>query len=391
MKLGYVVPEFPSQTHAFFWREITALRQLGAEVSIVSTRCADMSAVKHAFALPAKEETFYLHPPKLSFIVYALCRLPWLLSALCYALRLQGRKAKLVTLYCAVLAAGLRQHAEQKKLTHIHGHSCANVAHILAMASLRGGPSYSLTLHGSLETYGDNHRQKFALARFVSTVTRPLQQDVMALMQWPADKVPVISMGVDTQKFPGLPREVDAEQPLQLISVARLALGKGHKFTLEALAECKKLGYVWRYAIVGSGPDEQAIKQTVQDLQLQDWVDFKGSMGEAGVIDALEKADVLMLTSQGTFEAAPVCVMEAMASAIPTITSIIGGTADMITNAEDGFLVPQGDVAAITQALKAFFERRELVVQLGEQARRRALVQFDYVALGEKLLRAIEA
>jgi glycosyltransferase involved in cell wall biosynthesis len=309
----------------------------------------------------------------------------------CYALRLQGVKAKLTAIYCAVLAAGLRQHAVKKQLTHIHGHSCANVAHILAMASLKGGPSYSLTLHGSLETYGDNHQSKFALARFVSTVTRPLQRDVMTLMQWREDKVPVISMGVDTSQFQGLPRVQNDNQPVRFISVARLALGKGHKFTLEALAECKKLGYSWRYVIVGSGPDEQAIKQTVQDLELQDWVEFKGSMGEGGVIEALELADILMLTSRGTFEAAPVCVMEAMASAIPTITSIIGGTADMITNAEDGFLVPQGDVLAITQAMTAFFEQREWIIQMGEQARKRALIQFDYIALAEKLLRAMKA
>jgi len=28
MRIGYLVPEFPSQTHAFFWREVQALQEI---------------------------------------------------------------------------------------------------------------------------------------------------------------------------------------------------------------------------------------------------------------------------------------------------------------------------------------------------------------------------
>ena len=38
MRIGYLIPEFPAQTHTFIWREMKELERLGAEVAIVSTR-----------------------------------------------------------------------------------------------------------------------------------------------------------------------------------------------------------------------------------------------------------------------------------------------------------------------------------------------------------------
>ena len=37
MVIGYLVPEFPGQTHNFFWREIEQLRIAGIEVVLLST------------------------------------------------------------------------------------------------------------------------------------------------------------------------------------------------------------------------------------------------------------------------------------------------------------------------------------------------------------------
>ena len=34
MTLGYLVPEFPGQTHAFFWREIGAIEEAGTPIRL---------------------------------------------------------------------------------------------------------------------------------------------------------------------------------------------------------------------------------------------------------------------------------------------------------------------------------------------------------------------
>jgi len=48
-RLGYMVPEFPGQTHAFFWREIVGLRHTWAYLSLVSTKEPDPAICPHAF------------------------------------------------------------------------------------------------------------------------------------------------------------------------------------------------------------------------------------------------------------------------------------------------------------------------------------------------------
>ena len=41
VKIGYLVPEFPNQTHIIFWREITLLREMGIEVGSLMHRCRE--------------------------------------------------------------------------------------------------------------------------------------------------------------------------------------------------------------------------------------------------------------------------------------------------------------------------------------------------------------
>jgi hypothetical protein len=50
-RIGYLVPEFPGQTHTWIWRERRALLDLGIEADLVSTRrpkliCHDWSSAR---------------------------------------------------------------------------------------------------------------------------------------------------------------------------------------------------------------------------------------------------------------------------------------------------------------------------------------------------------
>ena len=89
--IGYLVPEFPSQTHTFFWREICALRARGADVRLFSTRRPAPEACRHAFAEEAARETRYLVPPRAGRMASWLARRPGSLGpALDYVRGLHG-------------------------------------------------------------------------------------------------------------------------------------------------------------------------------------------------------------------------------------------------------------------------------------------------------------
>ena len=51
MEIGYLIPEFPAQTHIWMWREITRMRELGVEITIFSTRPPrERDRARHAFS-----------------------------------------------------------------------------------------------------------------------------------------------------------------------------------------------------------------------------------------------------------------------------------------------------------------------------------------------------
>ncbi len=376
MRLGYLIPEFPGQTHIFFWREAQALHRLGFEVEWYSTR-RPLQPCRHRFAEKLAAQTLYVFPPKLTPTLRFLMRHPsFLFHGLTYLASLPDthltRKLQLTGLiFCA---AYLCADMKAKGITHIHAHSCGDAAHLLAIASFAPGVSYSLSLHGDLPVYGTAHQAKFARARFVAVVTALLQLQVKEFCHLPQDRLPLIRMGVDTQRF--VPKPQSPRTVFELITVARLVACKGHRFALEALAVLRREGFKLRYTIVGDGEFKAEIEADIQRLSLQNDVRMLGTASEEQVIAALQEADAFILPSVGFGEAAPVSVMEAMSCGLPVISSLIGGTPELITDGHDGFLVAQGDSSAIRRALLRLLQDEELRGLLGRQARETAVQKF---------------
>ena len=79
-----------------------------------------------------------------------------------------------------------------------------------------------------------------------------------------------------------------------------------------------------------------------------------------------------------------------MAIGLPVVCSIIGGTADMITDGVDGFLIPQKDVAGLADAFAKLAGDLPLRERIGLAARKRAVEMFDYRVMAKKLHDVIE-
>lgn len=391
--IGYLVPEFPSQTHAFFWRELGAIEEAGTSVHVLSTKRPSPGSCPHDFARAAEARTEYLFPPRFGTALGGLVARPGrTMRAIGYIMGLHETPlaARLKLLALIPTAMGMVQSARRHGLRHIHIHSCANAAHLGALGHILDALPYSLTLHGDLAVYGTDHVAKMRHARFVSPVTRPLQDSLTETIG-PGRPYPVIWMGVDTDRFrpadPARARTPDA--PLRALTVARLNEKKGHAFFLRAMARLRDEGITVDYKIAGSGPARADIEADIARLDLTDRVTLLGTVSEQQVRTLLQETDIAALTSYGMGEAAPVSVMEAMACGVPCIVSIIGGTPDMITDGHDGILVPQCDVDAITAALGTLARDRDALARMSRQARLTAQAAFDHRANALKLRQAI--
>lgn len=380
--IGYLVPEFPNQTHAFFWRELKAIEDSGVPVVIFSTRRPSVGACPHNFAEDATARTTYLFPSRVGAVARYLVAHPRAVAqALAYVGGLSETKLSRRAMLTGLIAPAteLVLHAQRAGISHVHIHSCANAAHVGALANILGNLDYSLTLHGDLQVYGTDHGAKMARARFVNSVTAPLQ-DALREQIDPDGRFPLIWMGVDTELFKPDPK-MRATRPadrLEVVSVARITHGKGHRFFLRAMAQLRAEGIDIHYRMAGAGPERDNIEAEIARLDLGGQTELLGAIGEDEVLRLLQSADVLALTSVMKGEAAPVAVMEAMACGLPAICSIIGGTPDMIKDGTDGFLVAQEDVGAIARATRSIARDPALRARMGQAARDTALKLFDH-------------
>ncbi len=389
-RIGYLVPQFPSQTHAFFWREVSAIRAAGAHVQLLSTR-PPAEGCAHEFADEARDQTTYLEGIDLISLLHLLRSPNSLRQALGYLFDLRestlAERLKVAALIPA--AARLVRLCRKQALEHVHIHSCASSAHIAALANRIGGLSYSLTLHGDLPVYGKDHALKTRRARTVSAVTRPLRNQLLEYTYLTPEQVPVITMGVDTDRFAPGP-ELENRERLRILTVARLIPQKGHREAFAALEKLRETTAIdFEYLIAGDGRDRAAGDEEVARLGLGELVRFLGTIGENEVVDLMRSSDIFLLPSYGLGEAAPVCVMEAMSCGLPVICSRIGGTGDMICSGRDGFLTPQKNPRALAEVLRSLCEDSALRRTVGNRARETAMEKFDYRVNAVRLLESI--
>jgi glycosyltransferase involved in cell wall biosynthesis len=87
--------------------------------------------------------------------------------------------------------------------------------------------------------------------------------------------------------------------------------------------------------------------------------------------------DVACLSS--VHEGVPITVIEAMAAALPVVATDCGSLPDMITDGDQGFIVPVGDRTALAARLASLAEDPELRRRQGEAARVRAEKRYSIV------------
>ncbi len=152
------------------------------------------------------------------------------------------------------------------------------------------------------------------------------------------------------------------------IVVARLAPLKGHDQLLRALGRIAPENPHLKVVVVGEGPQREALAMLALELGVADRVVFTGLRRD--VPHLLAGADVGVLPS--AHEAMPLSVIEEMAAGLPILATAVGVLPDVVGNGEEGFIVPAGDVDALTVRLGELAADDELRRSLGKRARLRA-------------------
>jgi len=387
--IGYFVPEFPGQTHNFFWREIGALREVGVEVMLLSTRRPPKAIESPTWAAQASSLTTYLFPQPITTVLadatWAAARpaAAWRLLQAIVRAQVQGTRARLQLAGLAMMGVRMARHLQAHSVQHVHVHSCANSAHVAMFAHLVSGLSYSLTLHNQLVDHGPNQAEKWRHARFGIVISDWVENDLrerLGVLLPPLLQAP---MGVDTDKFKrskpyGM---AGPNQPLRLFSCARLNPVKGHLDLLAALSLLRGRGHEARLTIAGEDDQggtgyRKVVESQIRELGLEGSVTLLGAVSEDMVIEHLQQADVFVLASLA--EPLGVALMEAMAMELPVIATRAGGVPEMIRDGVDGVLVPPATPQLLADAIERLARDPAHARSLGSAARRRIEERFSH-------------
>lgn len=119
--------------------------------------------------------------------------------------------------------------------------------------------------------------------------------------------------------------------------------------------------------IVGSGPDEAALREAAAPLVAEGAIRFTGVVSPDDTPAILEAHDVYLLTSE--FEGMPNALIEAMGRGlVPLVTRMTSGVPELIDDGRNGFMVPIGDYAAFAARLQQLWTSPQLRETLSKEA-----------------------
>jgi glycosyltransferase involved in cell wall biosynthesis len=153
--------------------------------------------------------------------------------------------------------------------------------------------------------------------------------------------------------------------PLIVLHVGRLIPRKGVDRLLRAAAAAAAEASL-RVVLVGSGPEEPALRRLARELRLD--VEFRGFVDQPDLPAVYAEADVFTFpTLDDPFG---IVVLEAAASGLPLVASPFGGaTPDVVRDGVNGFVVDPRDTGAWARALAALAHDPALRTRLGAAAR----------------------
>ncbi|MGW8374927.1 glycosyltransferase [Streptomyces sp. ODS28] len=149
------------------------------------------------------------------------------------------------------------------------------------------------------------------------------------------------------------------------MSAGRLVKAKGFATLIEAFAPLTETHPEWRLRIYGAGPDRDRLRALIHERHLYNHVYLMGNTCE---LDAeLSKASVFALASR--HEGFGMVLAEAQSHGVPPVAfDCPNGPREIITDGEDGLLVPLGDRAGLGRALGWLVEDPALRRAMGDRA-----------------------
>lgn len=195
----------------------------------------------------------------------------------------------------------------------------------------------------------------------------------------------VVPSGVNTDLFmPG------TKKPGSILAVGRLIEKKRPDITLRAFCETAKQVPDITLDVVGDGPMRETCEEIARAYDMCDRITFHGAKPHGYVKSMLAQSEVFVQHSvrakNGSTEGLPTAIQEAMSCGMAIVSTRHAGIPEAVTEAVNGYLVPEGDVDGYQRAILRLAVDRQLVRAMATTNRQKAVDCYD----NRKLIKIVE-
>jgi glycosyltransferase involved in cell wall biosynthesis len=191
--------------------------------------------------------------------------------------------------------------------------------------------------------------------------------------------VRVIHNGVSKAEFEPVTAAPDATD---LVFIGEFRPVKGIDVLIDAVASLHEAGRPVTATLVGSGPDESALKAQVARLSLDNAIRFRSAMPAR---TALTLGNIMVIPSRA--ESLPYVVLEAAAAGKPLITTDVGGIPE-IFGPLSGALIEADNAGALAGAIKQTLDDPAAAAALAAELRLRVGASFSVDAMVDGVISA---
>lgn len=286
---------------------------------------------------------------------------------------------------------------------HVHGARGALWGRLAALGP--GRPRIVFGVHGlSIVHYTGLKRSLLVgIERLLGRMTDATLCDSHAeradVLKWKLsvpDRVHVVWNGIDLERLiepPGGKAAARAALGLSardavLVTVCRLNKPRDFETLLGAMAAIIGVRPGTRLLIVGDGPLRPQVEALVGQHRLGEHVRLLGLVRD--VSEVLAAADIALLITRG-WEGLPLAALEAMAIGLPLVISDVGGNKEAVLDGKTGYVIPQGDVPALANAVLDLLDHPDEAKQMGESGAARAREHFSLHSMAARTAEAYRA
>ena len=399
MRIAVITNTFPALSETFILDQITGMMDMGHDVRIFSywhpvigkihSRVGEYQLLQRtSYPCDIPVNKMMRRLKTIGLLALGFAKAPVRLLRLLYHMLTHRREFLYRRLYLAMLF--LRADFD---IIHCHFGDIGITGAMLKIMGLKAKLITSFHGHDANRPSSDQGRllygSLFKTADLITANTNFTKQQIVK-MGCPGDAVAILPVGLRMEQFTYKQRFLQPNEPVRILTVARLVEKKGHQYAIDAVARLVQNGRNVIYTIAGAGPGMSELKEQAASLGIANKVEFVGELTQAEVLRLYDRAHIFVLPSvtaaDGDREGQGLVLQEAQAVGLPVVSTLHNGIPEGVLEGQSAFLVPEKDVDAIAEKLQYLADNPHLWPTMGRCGSRYVQANYDINILNDKLV-----